>query len=660
MRRLVLVAVLVLPCAAAAQQKRPIRVDDFARIKNVGDPQLSPDGQWVAYTVNTTDLGRDRSDTDVWMVSWDGATTLRLTSTPESESQPRWSPDSRYISFVSGRQEGRGGQIWLLDRRGGEAQRLTQIQGGVSGYSWSPDSKRIVFTVTDVEADSATAARPKPIVIDRYRFKSDGVGYLNRRRTHVYVFDVAAKKLDSLTVGDFDDSDPEWSPDGKWIAFTSKREGEDPDRSNNTDIYLIEARKGAAARRLTSFEGADSGPTFSPDGKWIAYLQGDIAKWASYSQPKVALMPVEGGAPRFLATKLDRDIGGIQFSRDGQWLYALVTDDLRRYPARIHVADDRVERLAGGDRVVAGLSMNESGRMAVTMAQPQSPAEVYAFENGEYRQLTRHNQDFLNEVQLVSAEAGTFKSKDGVEVHGIVVKPLNYQPGTRVPTLFRIHGGPNSQDDFGFSFERQLYAANGYAVIAPNYRGSNGRGHAWKKAIHADWGNKEVIDVHAAVDWAVKSGLADAQRLGIGGWSYGCITTNYSIATDTRFAAATCGAGGGLWFSMYGSDQYIVQYEQELGLPWENPDRWLKLSYPFLKANRIKTPTLYLGGQNDFNVPVVGGEQMYQALKTLGVPTQLIIYPNERHGISRPSFVKDRYERYLDWYARYLKPKPAT
>src|SRR5690606_31077743 len=313
------------------------------------------------------------------------------------------------------------------------------------------------------------------------------------------------------------------------------------------------------------------------------------------------------------------------------------------------------ERMAEDDRIIGSVT-NASGRTAVILTTPQRPSEIYALDGNDYRQLTQHNAELLREVRLAEVERIAYPTPDGVEVHAMLYRPLDYRAGTRYPTLIRIHGGPNSQDGFSFDFEKQLFAANGYVVIAPNYRGSNGRGVAWKDAIFADWGTKESIDVIAAAEWAVQSGIADPARLGLGGWSYGCITTNYTIASDTRFAAATCGAGSALQFSMYGTDQYIVQYDQEFGPPWENPELWLKLSRPFFDAERITTPTLYLGGERDFNVPVIGGEQMYMALKSLGVPTQLIVYPGERHGIRKPSFQKDRYQRYLEWYARYLKP----
>jgi dipeptidyl aminopeptidase/acylaminoacyl peptidase len=224
----------------------------------------------------------------------------------------------------------------------------------------------------------------------------------------------------------------------------------------------------------------------------------------------------------------------------------------------------------------------------------------------------------------------------------------------------RIHGGPNGQDAHAFNFERQLFAANGYVVVAVNYRGSSGRGEKYQVAISADWGNKEVLDLQAAVDHVLSIGMADPERLGVGGWSYGGILTDAIIAKDQRFKAATSGAGTAFPLGLYGVDQYIMQYDEEIGPPWKvGLDPWIRISYPFLHADQIKTPTLFLGGEKDFNVPLVGGEQMYQALRSLGIPTQLVVYPGQFHGITRPSYQKDRMERYLAWYAKYLKAADA-
>jgi dipeptidyl aminopeptidase/acylaminoacyl peptidase len=263
----------------------------------------------------------------------------------------------------------------------------------------------------------------------------------------------------------------------------------------------------------------------------------------------------------------------------------------------------------------------------------------------------------LAELELGATEDVEFKSKDGTDVHGLLTYPAGYVKGTKVPLLLRIHGGPNGQDQHSLSFERQFFAANGYAVLAVNYRGSSGRGQKFSRSIFADWGNYEVQDLLAGIDHVIKIGVADPDRLGVGGWSYGGILTDYLIASDNRFKAATSGAGTAFTVAFYGTDQYIIQYDYEIGPPW-NPKSWdtyVKLSYPFLHADRIQTPTLFLGGERDFNVPVQGSQQMYQALRSLGIDTQLIIYPNEFHGIQRPSYQRDRMERYLAWYEKYVK-----
>jgi dipeptidyl aminopeptidase/acylaminoacyl peptidase len=320
-----------------------------------------------------------------------------------------------------------------------------------------------------------------------------------------------------------------------------------------------------------------------------------------------------------------------------------------------------------GKLVVDSLSGAADGQFAALVSNDTQPPEVAALETpssgsaqGGVRRLTHQNDDWLSHVQLGTTEEFTSTSRDGTEVHGLMVKPADFQPSQKYPTVLRIHGGPNGQDEHSFSFERELFAANGYVVVAANYRGSNGRGEKYQKAIFADWGDKEVVDLLGAMDYMQQQSYVDANRLGIGGWSYGCILTDYTNATDPRFKAATCGAGSALQLAMYGVDEYITQYDNELGPPWKSQDLWIKLSYPFFHADRIKTPTLFLGGDKDYNVPVVGGEQMYQALKSVGIDTELIIYPNQFHGITVPSYKVDRYKRYLAWYDKYLKGTSRT
>ena len=664
------VAALLVSLPIAAVQRRSLTADDVYSVRDVRDPQRSPDGKWVAYTVTTAHKDTDKNNTDVWMVSWDGAQQIQLTNTSDGESSPRWSPDGKYLSFVSSRQGSKGGQVWLLNRGGGEAFKLTEIKGGVSDHVWSPDGKRLALVVEDPDpTDKDVDEKPddkktaKPIVVDRYRFKRDITGFLRGARSHIYLFDVETKKAEILTPGSLEEASPSWSPDGRQIAFIrSHGEGDGFDRMPNQDVFVVDAKPGAQPRRLTTTTAEETGrPAWSPDGQAIAYLLGDEVKFSAYDQSQLAVIPASGGQPRLLTQALDRPVNSITWSHDGNALYFVVVDDRAQHLARVPAAGGRVEKVIDGRMVISNPSPGSDGHFAVLSSTAIDMPEVHALEQGRPRKLTKHNDGWLSGIAKGTTEDFTSTSKDGTVVNSLLVKPTGFDPTRKYPLLLRIHGGPNGQDAHSFNFERELFAANGYLVLAVNYRGSNGRGNAFQKAIFADWGNKEVVDLLGAMDAAQKLPFVDSSRLGIGGWSYGGILTNYTIAQDTRFKAAVSGAGSSNQITMYGSDQYITQYEQEIGPPWKSQDLWIKISYPFFHADRIKTPTLFLVGEKDFNVPLAGSEQMYQALRSLGVDTQLVIYPNQFHGITMPSYRVDRLQRYLDWYGKHLRPtSPST
>jgi dipeptidyl aminopeptidase/acylaminoacyl peptidase len=676
-----LLLILSLSYAHIAQTaRRPLKLDDMTRFRNVSDPQLSPDGQWVAYVVTSIDAKEDKSNSHIWMVNIDGSNNRQITFSNESENSPRFSPDGKYLSFTSSRPgKTRGSQVWLLDRSGGEAMQLTELKGRLQGHEWSPDSKRLALVIGDPDPDAdpnpspqpgATPRVPKPIVIDRYRFKQDGQGYLLKgRHTYIHLFDIATKKLDRLTKSKWDESSPAWSPDGTRIAFMSNH-SEDPDRDPATQLYVAEATPGAVEKQITpaGVRAGRSRPEWSPDSKTIAFLEGEEQKYGAYGMDRLALVLADGSsAPTRLKASedLDRGVALPRFSPDGKSIRFLVTDDRSVYPMRASLPNGKAERLLFPPVVIATWN-SAGGKTVVTTGGNSKASEIYVWEGNSLRQLTRQNDPLFAELDLGVTEEVSFQSKDGTQVNGLLTYPVGYVKGTRVPLLLRIHGGPNAQDQHLFSTERQLFAAHGYAVLAVNYRGSSGRGQKFSRAIFADWGNYEVQDLLAGVDHVIKMGVADPDRLGVGGWSYGGILTDYLIATDNRFKAATSGAGTAFTVAFYGTDQYIIQYDHEIGPPW-NPKAWetyVKISYPFLHADRIKTPTLFMGGERDFNVPIEGSQQMYQALRSLGVDTQLIIYPNENHGIQRPSYQKDRMERYLAWYEKYLKkasgPSPTS
>ncbi len=661
----VLVSALGVSRAADAPKKRAITLDDQNRMVRVGNPVVSPDGAWVAYTTTEVDAKEDKNVTHLWMVSWDGSAHVQLTYGKDGASAPKFSPDGKYISFMSSRPgPAKGDQIWLMDRRGGEPQQLTAITDqSIEGYLWSPDSQKLLLTLhPKAEPDPEEGkppAPPKPIVIDRYHFKQDMQGYIrNDSWDSLYLYDLTAKKPEKLTTGkNVNEENPAWSPDGAWIAFVSNQDP-DPDRSINTDVFVVAPKAGSAARKLTTWTGLDGGRiAWSPDSKSIAYTQGADLKLFEYSQPRPAVVTLDGKVS-YPAAKFDRAVSTPVFA-DPNHLFYLVSDDRNEYPAEVELEGNGARRMLSQPGAVRAWD-SAGGHTAMLYTSDAAIPEIYAFENGAVRKLTTHNDALTAELSLVPTEDIECTTKDGNEVHGLLTRPADWKQGTPVPTVLFIHGGPNGQDAHGFDFLRQWVAAHGYAELNVNYRGSSGRGQDYSKAIAGDWGHLEVIDLLAAVDKAIAMGVADPDRLAVTGWSYGGILTDYTIASDRRFKAAISGAGVAAPMSFYGADQYILQYDNELGPPWKNPEVYRKMSYPFLEADkRIHTPTMFMGGTSDMNVPLLGGEQMYQALKSLGVPTELVVYPGQFHGFTRPSFIRDRYERWLAWWDKYLKP-PST
>ena len=642
----------------SVQAGRPLSPEDWFRFQAVSDLHIAPDGAAVAYLVTSYDKESDESRSALWMANWAGDASVQLTR-GESVSEPRFSPDGRYLSFLSARPAEGKAQLWVLDRRGGEPRQLTHATAELTGYEWSPDSEHVVLVM------SAGEKTPKPIVIDSFQFKADRDGYLSAAsRSHLYLLEVRSGACEPLTADSGrKESLPAWSPDGQQIAYVSDPM-KGPERTGIDEIDLIAARAGSTPRQLlTTWSPNRQKLQWTADGTRLAFLQGAEAKFNAYIMDSLAVLEVKSGEVRPLTDRLDRAVLSPAFAADGRSLEFAVEDDGNQYPARVTLASAAIERLAG-PMVVHELAA-AAGHTAVLVSSDRAPVEVYALEKGQLRPLSAHNQALFAELQLGSVEDISFRSRDGTAVHGQLVKPPDYVSGRRYPTIVWIHGGPNGQDDhslelqgYGPPLERQLFATHGFVVLAINYRGSTGRGAKFARSILADWGHKEVEDLLAGVDYAVGKGIADPARLGVGGWSYGGLLTDYVIASDTRFKSAISGAGSGNQLSTYGADQYIVEYNAELGPPWRNPALWLKVSYPFFHADRIRSPTLFLGGDKDFNVPVAGGEQMYQALRTLGVPAQLIVYPGEYHVLTRPSFLVDRFRRYLDWMDKYLKDKP--
>ncbi|MCH7670938.1 MAG: S9 family peptidase [Proteobacteria bacterium] len=660
---LICLSISVSLVGAENDNKRLLTAEDFFALKQVGSPRISPEGDWIAYTIRETDLEEDSSETRIWMVSTDGEKLLAMTGVGSSASAPQWSPDGQSLSFLSSRNDGET-QVWALNREGGEAVQITDVEQGVDGYQWSPDSKRLVLLITDPdpsESDDADDDKPKPWVIDRLQFKRDNVGYLNSLRTHLYVQDIASGSVTQITSGDFDDAQPAWSPDSKLIAFVSNRT-ENPDANSNSDIWVVSADspdQGQTLLQITTNPGADTAPAWSPDGQSLTYVTVTEPDLIWYATNHLAMASASGGPARVLTIGLDRNVSSPKFSADGNSIYFGLEDSGERHLANIEISGENLTRPIAGQRSVRSFSINADGLIATLIGEPDHPSEVFFLEDDALRQLTHSNKSLLDAVQLAEVENVQFESQDGTEIEGFIFKPADFNPAFKYPTLLRIHGGPVSQYDFSFNFDAQLFAANGYVVVMVNPRGSSGYGQDFSMGIYQNWGGKDFEDVMAGVDYAIAQGYADPERLGVGGWSYGGILTNYVITKTDRFKGAISGASEVLYRSNYGHDHYQLQWEKELGLPWENAEAWERIS-PFNDVANITTPTLIMGGEEDWNVPILNSEQLYQALKRLGQTTQLVVYPGEHHGIRKPSFQLDRYQRYLDWYGKYVKQDQSS
>jgi dipeptidyl aminopeptidase/acylaminoacyl peptidase len=650
---------------SAFAANRTFSVDDLDRMHAVADPALSPDGQWVAYAVRTTDTTKDKRFWHIWLTSWDGRQSMQVTQSPESEHSPGFSPDGRYLAFLSARADKDSPDaLWLLDRSGGDARQVTHFKGDVTDYDWSPDGKKLVLVVQDDPLPGNDPAEqdktPPPLVIDRYYFKEDETGYLDSRRMHLYLLDVASNKVDVLTDGRFSERYPAWSPDGTQLAFLSKR-SPDPDRDNLWGLYVTSAQPGGPeARLVTTFVGdsGDSGwmsaPQWSPNGRDLAFIAGTEHKLLYYAQTKLNVVAAAGGTPRVVSQALDRNVLQPEWSDDGKSIYALVEDDRNQHLVTFDAASGRMQSANEGRRETTAFDLGPKGRAVVVDSTPDAPEEIYALERGKERPLSKQNDAWFAGIQQSVLEEITVTSRDGTRINGFMLKPPGYRAGTRYPTLLQIHGGPVSQYANSFNLSWQILAAQGFVVVAVNPRGSSGRGEEFAKAIFGAWGEKDTDDVLAVVDYAVQQGIADPKRLGVGGWSYGGILTDNVITRDKRFKAAVSGASTGNALAGYGTDMYVREYELELGVPWKNVDAYLRNSYPFLHADRIVTPTLFMCGESDFNVPLLHSEQMYQAVRSIGVDTQLIIYPGQFHGLSVPSYLRDRLQRQIDWYERHL------
>lgn len=652
------VLALVLACVALptrAAETRTVTIDDFDATRSIGSPAISRDGRYVAFELD----GRIR------VVGLAGAAPRAVTAEYSKASDPYWSRDGDVLYFLSDRSG--TSQVWKLPLGTfGEAEQVTDVRRGVETLQFSPDESRLLLTYDDAEeeepgdkagddeAPEAQDGPAEPFVIDRLQFKRDaGEGYLTERPSeHLYVLDVASGALEQVTRGHYTESEAAWSPGGDKLVFVSNR-AEEPDAGYRTDLWVIASNGQGEARRLTASDYVKSSPQWSPDGGRIAYLS---AVDGVYGITQLTIIPATGGEPRLLTGALDRWVQDFRFSRDGEWIYFRYDNHGGQHLARVRLDDGKIEPLLAGERTISAFDVNDAGNVVVRASNMNDADELYRVQGGDVEPLTDVNGEFFAKLDLGTKRKVSFESADGTIVEAFITTPPDFVEGRRYPAVLDIHGGPVGQFAYGYDFGAQFLAANGYVVVQPNPRGSTGRGQEYVNAIYRTWGITDYQDVIAAVDHAIATGIADPERLAVTGYSYGGYMTNVVITRTDRFKAAASGAGHSLIAANYGHDIYQRWYNWELGPPWEHRDRYDALS-PLLRAGEVETPTIFLGGRLDWNVPVLNAELFYQSLRYRGIDTRLVVYPGAHHGGWAPEYSKDYLERVVAWFDRYLEPE---
>ena len=651
---------------------RGMRPDDLLKINFVSDARISPDGRRVAFVVTTLSQEKDEYLANIWIADIAGGAPRRFTAGPGRDTLPRWSPDGSRLAFISERQPGKKGQLMVMPADGGEPVALTRLKSGVAAPAWSPDGTRLAFLSRvggwqepDDEEERKKSKPPRVITTLKYRF--NGEGFVHDRPTHVFTVPAAGGEPTQLTFGDFPDVDPAWSPDGRWIAFSSPRH-DDRDFDDGTDIWVI-AAGGGKPWRVTDTRGPAVHPSFSPDGRTLAYL-GRRHHNEFGRNVRVFTAAVEGGGtPRCLTEGFDRSCAPLDlaplWSPDGAWITFAAEDGgaLACYRVRAGGTDvpAAVERIIGGERVVTGLSASGDGtRLAFTATDPVSPPEVFAATadgSGE-RRLTDFNRQWKAGVALAQPERFRFE-RAGFVVDGWLMKPAGWTEGGRFPGLLNIHGGPHAQYSWAFFDEVQVQAGAGYGVIYLNPRGSQGYGEAFTRAVVGDWGGGDFADVMAGLDEALRRApWIDPRRLGVLGGSYGGFLTSWTVGHTDRFRAACSERAVNYHPSMFGtSDIGHLFNEVEIGgLPWEKPEVYTERS-PLTHAKNIHTPLLIIHSEDDLRCPIEQAEQLFVTLKKQRKEAVLVRFPDENHELSRSGRPRHRLERFriiLDWFAKHL------
>jgi len=661
--------------------RRPIEIDDLLKIRFPHNAAISPDGGHVVFALARLDHDANEFCGHLWMAPVSGGEPRPFTADEARDTNPVWSPDGRWIAFLSnrgGRRRGRkraAMQLWVIPSDGGEARQLTFFKAGVSQPAWSPDGRTLAFVSRGASGEVETGDADEEVIVrevTRPKYKFDAMGFLEGY-AHVWTVPLGGGDPSRITDGDYDHDSPAWLPGGREIVFLANRTPE-ADLSFVRDVWAADVQT-RALRQLTHNSGPCVSPVPSPDGRYVAFVGHDFhAK--SATNFGVWIVPVEGGEAVNLTAGLDRSVGNAvgsdvrltpmfpvpAWTQDSSAIIFLSTTGGRTHLYCVEVADRAVRQLTDGDEVVADLTA-AAGQVVYQRIGPASLDELWLLpESGEPRRLAGFNDDLLAGLDLGEPRPFSYPGADGWPMEGWLLTPPGFDPGKKYPAILRIHGGPHAAYGYAFNHYVALLAARGYVVVWTNPRGSQGYGEAFTRAVVTDWGGKDSEDILRGIDHAITLGFIDAGRVAVTGGSYGGFMTNWLIGHTHRFRCAITEVCVSNLISFYGtSDIGATWAELEWGAtPWDDPGKLLRES-PLMYAKNVTTPVLIIANEADHRCPVEQSEQFYMALRKMGKEAAFLRFLGESHQMSsngRPKPRIERLKRLLAWFDKYLSQAP--
>jgi dipeptidyl aminopeptidase/acylaminoacyl peptidase len=672
------VAGILLVASTLFAQKMPFDANALLKIARISDPQISPDGKLVAFTVQTIDMDENRKPTAIWVVPVNGGSPQQITHQGSLNERPRWSPDSKRIAFVSNRSG--TSQIWLMDADGQHHGQVTNLATEASGVLFARDGKHLVFTSSvypDCHDEACNSHRLEQDKNDKvharvynallYRHWTE---WQTARRSHLFSVELGGTKTINLTPGDrdvppFSLGGPDnyaISPDSTEVCFAMNSDPV-PALSTNTDLYVVPIG-GGDAKKITSNTAADESPQYSPTGKYLA--------WRSQSRPgyesdrwQLMMLERSTGSAVSLTGLLDRSVDSFAWAPDSAYIFYTNVDRGRRHISMIPAGGGGTREVTSGNVSMDDMQFTPDGKtMIYTQQSGSSPAEIYraSSSGGPPVALTHLNDALLANYQLTPLEEHWVDGAEGARVHAFVVKPPDFREDRKYPVLFLIHGGPQGEwgEDWSYRWNAQVFAGAGYLVVMPNPRGSYGYGQKFTDEINADWGGKAYDDIMAVADYTAGLPYADSARMAAAGASYGGYMIDWMLGHTDRFRVFVSHAGVYDLRSMAGATEelWFPLWEFQ-GMPWDNPDMYAKWS-PSYFVKEFKTPTLVVAGELDFRVPYTQSLQLFTALQLQKVPSRLIVFPDEGHWVLKPQNSAFWYKNVLDWIGEWINKQPAN